>query len=315
VRAAVGTPPRADFLKVLYDNYFNNMMKIFGLDFTSAPSLKKPITYAQCRLNEDCLSLETLGGMASFYEFETFLCQSGPWIAGMDFPFGQPRRFIENIGWPRTWKDYVDLVSKMTRLHFVDALTGYCKDREKGDKHHLRQTDKLANARSPMMLYRVPVGKMFFEGATRLLKSGVSIPPCCVRADPRVVVEAYPALVARRWIGNRSYKNDAAKRQTVTRRAAREEIIHGMSSADMKIHFGFDIHFSDDQAKVFIQDGSGDQLDAFLCAIQAGWALSQRDHNFGIPIDCDHLEGWIVDPGTGAVQMLAIRLIQHRQRC
>ena len=94
----------------------------------------------------------------------------------------------------------------MTRLQFVAVLTDYCKDREKGDKHHLRRTDKLAHARSPMMLYRVPVGKMFFEGASRLLKSGVSIQPCHVRNDARVVVEAYPALVARRWIGNRDYE-------------------------------------------------------------------------------------------------------------
>ena len=46
----------------------------------------------------------------------------------------------------------------------------------------------------------------------------------------------------------------------------------------------------------FIQDGSGDQLDGLLCAIQAGWAYTQRDHNYGIPADCDPLEGWIADP-------------------
>jgi hypothetical protein len=272
------------------------MMKIYGVDFTSAPSRKKPITYAQCRLEEDCLFLETLGCLASFDEFETFLSQPGPWIAGMDFPFGQPRTLIENIGWPQTWKEYIDLVSRMTRLQFVDVLTEYSKDRKKGDKHHLRYTDKLANARSPMMLYRVPVGKMFFEGATRLLKSGVSIQPCFVRADSRVVVEAYPALVARRSIGNRSYKTDTAKGQILTRQAAREEILHGLRTRDAKPHFGFDVHFNNHHASAFIRDGSGDQLDAFLCAIQACWAYSQRDHNFGIPIDCDSLEGWIVDP-------------------
>lgn len=147
-------------------------MKIYGLDFTSAPSLKKPITYTQCRLDEDGLFLESPGCLKSFAEFKTFLSQSGPWIAGMDFPFGQPRMLIENIGWPQTWKDYVNLVSKMTRLQFVDVLTEYCKSRKAGDKHHLRRTDKLANAQSPMMLYRVPVAKMFFEGAPRLLKAG-----------------------------------------------------------------------------------------------------------------------------------------------
>ena len=41
---------------------------------------------------------------------------------------------------------------------------------------------------------------------------------------------------------------------------------------------------------------SGDQLDALLCAVQAAWAYSQADDNFGIPVYCDSLEGWIVDP-------------------
>jgi len=45
-----------------------------------------------------------------------------------------------------------------------------------------------------------------------------------------------------------------------------------------------------------IQDGSGDRLDALLCAAQAGWAYTQRDRSFGIPKDSDPLEGWIVDP-------------------
>jgi hypothetical protein len=31
-------------------------------------------------------------------------------------------------------------------------------------------------------------------------------------------------------------------------------------------------------------------------AVQAAWAYSQADNNFGIPVDCDPLEGWIVDP-------------------
>lgn len=273
-------------------------MKIYGLDFTSAPRLRKPITYAQCRLDEDSLFLEKLGCLTSFAEFETFLHQSGPWIAGMDFPFGQPRTLIENIGWPQTWQGYVNLVSGMTRFQFITMLTDYCKDREQGDKHHLRRTDRLTHARSPMMLYRVPVGKMFFEGAPRLLNSGVSIQPCHVRNDPRVLVEAYPALVARRWIGNRSYKNDTVKGQTSSRQAAREKIIQGLLSTDMKTCFGFDVHFNDEHRNALIQDGSADRLDALLCAIQAGWAYSQRDHNFGIPIDCDSLEGWIVDPLT-----------------
>jgi hypothetical protein len=99
----------------------------------------------------------------------------GTWVAGMDFPFGQPRRLIENIGWPRTWTGYVRHVSTITKPEFVETLAKYRAGREKGDKQHLRQTDELANSRSPMMLYGVPVGKMFFEGAYCLLDAGCTI--------------------------------------------------------------------------------------------------------------------------------------------
>ena len=105
----------------------------------------------------------------------------GPWVAGIDFPFGQPRKLIENIGWPDTWEKAIRYISIMNRCEFVQALESYCQAREKGDKHHLRLTDRAARSRSPMMLYRVPVGKMFFEGAPRLLEAGVSSHPAAWR--------------------------------------------------------------------------------------------------------------------------------------
>ncbi|HEX6034695.1 MAG TPA: DUF429 domain-containing protein, partial [Anaerolineales bacterium] len=128
---------------------------------------------------------------------------------------------------------------------------------------------------------------MFFEGAPRLLNAGVDIHPCRVRNDSRVVLETYPALVARRWIGQHSYKTDAVQQQTPAMRVARGEILCGLRSTEAKIHFGFDVHFSDEDANGFVQDGSGDQVDAFLCAIQAGWAYSKRAQNYGIPKNCD----------------------------
>jgi hypothetical protein len=81
-------------------------MKIYGIDFTSAPSSKKAITIAECNLSEKGLFLESLGRLTSFNEIEHFLRQPGPWAAGIDFPFGQPRRLIENLGWPQTWEGY-----------------------------------------------------------------------------------------------------------------------------------------------------------------------------------------------------------------
>ncbi len=48
--------------------------------------------------------------------------------------------------------------------------------------------------------------------------------------------------------------------------------------------------------EMFVEDQMGDQLDAVLCAVQAGRVYSQRDRGYGIPVDCDMMEGWIVDP-------------------
>jgi hypothetical protein len=271
-------------------------MKIYGIDFTSAPRPKKPIVFAQCRLVDEVLSLEQLGSLISFTEFESFLRQPGPWVAGMDFPFSQPRKLIENLGWPRDWDGMIRRAAGMSKSEFVHVLESYCQGREAGDKHHLRFTDRIARSRSPMMLYRVPVGKMFFEGAPRLLHAGVSIPPCLLRDDPRVVLEAYPALVSRRWIGSRRYKTDTVKQQSAAMQSAREEILSHLLSEEADAHFGFGIHISRSDADLLIQDGTGDRLDALFCAVQAGWAHTQQERNFGIPPDCDALEGWIVDP-------------------
>lgn len=89
-----------------------------------------------------------------------------------------------------------------------DATEAYKLPRAPGDKEHLRVTDQLARSKSPQKLYGVPVGKMFYEGAKRLLESPVSILPVRPSDDNRIAIEAYPALVVRRWIGNQSYKSD-----------------------------------------------------------------------------------------------------------
>src|SRR5947209_6608959 len=203
-------------------------MHIFGLDFTSAPRRKKPITCAACMLQESLLRVETFLAFSDFQAFEAFLHTRGPWIAALDFPFGQPRTLISNLRWPETWEGYVQLVAALGKQGFEEALKRYGEGRPAGDKQHLRATDVLAGARSPMMLHRVPVGKMFFAGVPRLLASDVSILPCRPTSDSRIVVEGYPALVARRWIGKRSYKSDEPERQTAEKLAARQEIVDGI---------------------------------------------------------------------------------------
>ena len=270
-------------------------MNIFGIDFTSAPSKHKPITCISARYEAEVLRVDGLLELSSFEAFEGFLAASGPWVARIDFPFSQPRKLIENLGWPKTWEGVIGKISGMSKAEFLELLAVYRSTRPAGDKQHLRRIDALADSRSPMMVYGVPVGRMFFEGAPRLLQSGASILPCHPTVSDRIILEAYPALAARRWIGKRSYKNDVKKKQTPELETARKEIVAGVYK-DLDEHFGFTLKIPNQLVEVLIQDGSGDKLDALLCAIQAAWAFTQKDHNYGIPPEVDPLEGWIVDP-------------------
>lgn len=286
-------------------------MRVYGLDFTSAPRWRKPITQAVCTLDGDVLRLDESRALYSFGELEACLDEPGPWIAGLDFPFGQPRTLIQNLGWPEeSWADYVRMVGGLTLADFERRLKEYRAPRLKGDKHHLRATDKLAGALSSMMLFGVPVGRMFFRGAPRPLRATCRVVPFDrPSAEHDVVVEAYPALVARKLIGKRSYKSDgdlrslsAASEAKLVREQARRDLVDEIRSGALRERYGFDLHLGDEQAASLVADPTGDHLDALLCAVQAGWAYGQRERGYGMPADCDPLEGWIADPElAGAV--------------
>jgi Protein of unknown function (DUF429) len=278
-------------------------MKIYGLDFTSAPSSKKPITCAICILQDRLLHLQNCLKLANFDEFEAFLHSDGPWLAGIDFPFGQPQKLISNLDWPVTWEGYVQIIASMGKKEFEETLKSYRESRVIGDKLHLRETDRHAGARSPMMLHRIPVGKMFFEGATRLLQSDVSILPCRATRDERIVVEGYPALVAHKCIGKRSYKSDERAKQTVDRELARLEIIRGLRSNTIEESYGLRIEMPEELCLELTEDVTGDQLDAVLCGVQGAWAWLQRENRYGIPEECGSIEGWIVDPCTNLPEL------------
>ena len=270
-------------------------MKIYGLDFTSAPGRQKPITSIEGALKDNnTLHLQRDFKIASLNEFEVFLKRRGPWIAGFDFPFGQPRPLIENLGWPTAWADYITQIAAMSQREFEEMIAAYRQTQPAGHKHLKRTTDIKAKAQSPMMLHGVPVGKMFFKGAPRLLRAGINILPCRPTHDDRIALEAYPALVARKWLNKRSYKNDSPRKQTIDQEAARRDLVAALRSEALKQRYNIALNLSDGLTHHLLQDPSGDSLDALLCAIQAAWACTQQ--NYGIPATCDPLEGWIVDP-------------------
>jgi hypothetical protein len=275
-------------------------MHIYGLDFTSAPSPRKPITCADCTLEGNTLHLHSCQILLSLAEFEKFLRSKGPWLAVLDFPFGQPRGLIAQLNWPPTWHGYMKMIASMDKPTFEAALQGFMDSRPRGEKLLLRATDALAGARSSMMLHRVPVAKMFFAGATCLYRSSASVLPCRPTDDNRITVEGYPALVARRLFGKRSYKSDERGKQTIEQEQARREIVNGLRSGKLLDTYGLIVQMSDDMAESLTQDAMGDKLDAVLCAVQAGWAYLEREKGYGIPADCNKNEGWITDPHFSA---------------
>lgn len=267
-------------------------MRVLGIDFTSRPRRAKPITCLQCVLDGGTLRAGELTGWRSFDEFEVALLRPGPWIAGLDLPFGQSRRFIETIGWPASWAGYVRHAESLGRKGFRAALDAYRAPRDPGDKEHRRACDEAAGAISPQKLYGIPVGLMFFEGAPRLLRAGVRIPGLHEGDPGRIVVEAYPGVLARALIGRRSYKQDTKAKQTPARARARREILARILAGETVRDYGFAVSAPLELA----DEPGGDSLDALLCAIQAAWAWTRRADGFGRPKDSDPIEGWIADP-------------------
>ena len=271
-------------------------MRIYGLDFTSAPNKRKPLVAVGCELEGDILRVERAEEMTSFEEFEKFLEGEGTWVCGMDFPFGQPRSLIEALGWPRSWEGYVGKVSRISREEFEDAIKSDMARRPAGSKYRYRLTDRRSGSSSAMMLFRVPVGKMFYRGAPRLLRSGISVEPCRPTGSPRVAVEAYPAVLARRFLGKTSYKSDERKKQTSARRTAREKLVTGLGSDTLREAYGFIVEMNSSWRERFVGEPTADALDSLLCAAQAAWAYMRRNEGWGVPEECNRDEGWILDP-------------------
>lgn len=246
------------------------------------------------------LQVHALEELPDFAAFEALLAEPGPWVAGFDFPFGMPRRLIENLGWPMQWEGYVAEVGRLGRAGFADVLAAYRAPRPSGDKQHLRRIDRLADSCSPMMMAGVPVGRMFAEGAPRLLASGATVEPFLRRDAARIAVEAYPALVARRFTGGASYKADERARQTPARARARAAIREGILGEGLAAAYGFRVGITAGLRRRLGSDPGADRLDSILCAVQAAWAWTKREAGFGIPANVDGLEGWIVDPAMAS---------------
>lgn len=271
-------------------------MRIYGVDFTSAPGPGRPIAVAECELAGDRLAVRDLLRLRSFDQLERGLERPGPWIAGFDFPFGLPRGLVRDLEWPEEWEGYVARVAEIPRQELGDLLDLYKAARPRGEKERYRATDRAARALPPTKTRNPPLAFMCQEGAPRLLRSSLHVVPCRPTGDDRIAVEAYPALVARHLIGpRRSYKGG---RDTQHRHDARRDAVRHLRSERLRERYGLDVELGHFLADGLVRDTRGDLLDAVLAAVQAAWAWQRRDDGFGVPAGTDPREGGIVDPAV-----------------
>lgn len=267
-------------------------MRIYGIDFTSAPCKRKPITVAVGDARENCLQVTDIERLADFSQFEAFLRRPGPWVGGFDFPFGLARQALVDLSWPMLWEEMLLHCRRLGRVEFKRVLDLYRESRPKGQRYAKRRGDDASGAHPSVKLVNPPVGFMFLEGATRLAAAALHIPGLKAADDDRVALEAYPGLLVSKQLGIRkSYKSDTAKEQTAARKAVRQRIVDELKTGRP---LGIRLNASAKLEREMVDEGAGDLLDAVICAVQASWGWLRRDCNYGLPPAIDAVEGWIV---------------------
>ena len=282
-------------------------LPLLGVDFSSAPSVRKPITVARGSLTGDVLRLERIDALPHFAAFESMLRESGPWLGAFDFPFGLPREFVDSLALGSTLDAVCAEVHRRcgTRMGFRALVDAWGNGRPAGQRLVHRHTDRAhagVSSTSPLQTRYVPVGFMYFEGLRRLVEADLTLPRLRQGDAQRVALEGYPGLLAFELIGRRSYKNSDAS----DRRAARADMLDALRAGgarqslrvglhvDMRVDMRVDMTTA--QRRAILVNVSGDLIDALLCLVQAARASTRAD--LGLPADVDAVEGWIVGAGV-----------------
>ena len=263
---------------------------LLGVDFSCAPTRRKPVTLAYGQRRGDALRMQRIDALPSLAEFAARLAEPGEWLGAFDFPFGLPRELVEALRWPTQWPALVCHYRALSRGHIRAQFKAFCAARPAGAKFAHRACDRPAGSSPSMKWVNPPVAWMLHAGVPLLVDAGVHLPGLHDGDRRRVALEGYPGLLARELIGRRSYKADAPARQTPERRLARERIVDALQAGGTRL--GARLQLAPAQRAQLLDDASGDRLDAVLCLMQAAWADARP--GWGLPAAIDPLEGWIV---------------------
>jgi hypothetical protein len=265
-----------------------------GIDFTSRPTPRKPITVALGQATQGAVRLARIDTHASFDSFAEWLRTPGPWLGVFDLPFGLPRELVLALGWPTDWRALMRHYAALSREEIRATFAAFCNARPVGGKFAHRATDRPAGSSPSMKWVNPPVAYMLHAGVPLLIDAGVHLPGLHAGDETRVALEGYPGLLARELLGARSYKSDDKARQTPERLIARKDLIEALEQGRTRLHLR--LRLTHAQRDALVADASGDRLDAVLCLLQAAWAGGQPNH--GLPPAIDPLEGWIVTAGA-----------------
>ena len=276
---------------------------VIGCDFSSSPTKHKPIVFAQGSSSKGRTVLLQLEPVPTLDGFSAWLNSHTDWVGGFDLPFGLPRELVQTLGWPTDWQACMHHYAALSREQIRSHFKAFCDARPTGSKFAHRATDLPAGSSPSMKWVNPPVAYMLHAGLPRLLDAGVCMPRLhaggaanlsTLGQARRVALEAYPGLLAREILGNRSYKSDDKSKQTPERLIARKDLITALENGQTRLQLR--LKLSNAQRDTLVDDASGDSLDAALCMLQASWAQARfeaGDGHYGLP-KCDPLEGWIV---------------------
>ncbi len=268
------------------------MTLLLGCDFSSSPSRQKPIVLALGGCQKGRVQLSTIETVVSLDAFGNWLRQPQSWLGVFDLPFGLPRELVEHLQWPLRWPELIKHYAGLSRDDIRNTFAAFCNSRPVGGKFAHRAADKPAGSSPSMKWVNPPVAFMLHAGAPRLLDAGVHLPGLHQGDQTRVALEGYPGLLAREVLGSRSYKSDDKAKQTPERLIARKDLITALELGQTRLALRLKLTHA--QRDLLVGDAKGDSLDAVLCLMQAAWAQERGAPLYGLPVDVDPIEGWII---------------------